>query len=193
MKIIGGEWRGRNFFIPEGIRPTQNIVRKAIFDICGQELDGKICLDLFAGSGAMGLEALSRKAKKVVFVEKDEHCLGILLKNIELFGGELTPESVKRYEILRLDGFAAVKHLYKEKREFDMVIIDPPYGRDLGKKALKVFSAYDILHPNCVVIIEHHRRDFLPEQAGELTLSKRRTYGTTSVSIFQKNILPESE
>ena len=90
MKIIGGKHRGKNFYMPFGIRPTQSITRKALFDILGQDLEGVTMLDLFAGSGAVGLEAISRGAKKVILVEKDPKCADVINENIRILsiGGD---------------------------------------------------------------------------------------------------------
>src|SRR3989338_8645565 len=86
MKIIAGQFKGRNFFMPEGIRPTQNLTRKALFDLLGHDLTGLTFLDLFAGSGGVGLEALSRGAQKVTFVEKDENNSQLIRENLDLLG-----------------------------------------------------------------------------------------------------------
>ena len=193
MKIIGGKFKNRNFYMPEEVRPTQNVVRKAVFDILGQDFEGKEVLDLFAGSGAMGLEALSRGAKKVVLVEKDPQCIDVLEQNMRLFDVPHGTRDRGGYELLNLDSFAAIKLLHSQSQKFDFIYIDPPYRRDLGKKALKRLEAYDILHPNCVVVIEHHSKDFLPQDSDFLSLFKQRTYGTTRVSFYKKAGVPESD
>ena len=193
MKIIGGKFKNRNFYMPKKIRPTQSVVRKAIFDILGQDIEGKEVLDLFAGSGAMGLEALSRGAQKVILVEKDPQCIDVLEQNMRLFGVSRGTRNRAGYELFNLDSFAAVKLLHSQNQKFDFIYIDPPYRQDMGKKALKRLGACDILHPNCVVAVEHHSKDFLPPESIFLSLFKQRTYGTTRVSFYKKRGMPESE
>ena len=149
--------------MPSGIRPTQGIARKALFDILGQDLEGITMLDLFAGSGAVGLEALSRGAKKVTFVEKDPKCAAVISENIGLLPIEKADDGARPYDIVQTDAFAATKLFSRQSKSFDVVFIDPPYGRGLAKKALKTLDAYDILHPNCTVVLQHGKREILPE------------------------------
>src|SRR3989338_5173995 len=114
MRIIGGLYRGRTFRMPDNIRPTQDILRKAIFDILQGNLEGAKFLDLFAGSGAVGLEACSRGAAEVVFVEREERCAEIIRENLERLqrqgeGGAKTPHP--QFRVLVLDAFAAIRLL----------------------------------------------------------------------------------
>ena len=120
MKIILGDWSGRNFFMPAHIRPTQNILRKAVFDIIGHDLEGIRLLDLFAGSGAVGMEALSCGAAEVCFVERDPVCVKVIRENLAL----LKPaERGLKAEVLEQDAFAAIKALAREQRMFDIVFL----------------------------------------------------------------------
>ncbi|MBN1869733.1 MAG: RsmD family RNA methyltransferase, partial [Candidatus Omnitrophica bacterium] len=137
MKIIGGQYKGRNFYMPAGIRPTQNIARKALFDLLGQNLEGITLLDLFAGSGAVGIETISRRATKAVIVEKDPKCVDVISENIGLLSiGPNEPGNLP-YEVIQMDAFAAIKMFAHQGRKFDVVFMDPPYGQGLAKKALK--------------------------------------------------------
>lgn len=184
MKIIGGKFKGRNFFRPADIKPTQNIVRKAIFDLIGQELTGYRVLDLFSGSGAIGLEAVSRGAKEVYFVENDQKYSTVIKENIELFGFNTTEDNQVYYEVLACDSFQAIKHLFGKKIRFDLIVCDPPYGRGLAKKALKLLEAYDIVHPNSFVVIEHHKREILPETLGRFCIFRQKKYGSSLLSVY---------
>lgn len=185
MKIIGGQFKGRNFFMPAGIRPTQNVVRKAVFDIVGQDLAGFDFLELFTGSGAMGLEAFSRGAQRVTFVEKDQACVDILMKNLGLLGLEGYEDRGSRIRLIQNDSFLALKRLGQNGEKFDIVFADPPYGRDLAKKILKTLVACDILHPNALVIIQHEKREILPDQEGRFFLIRERQYGSSKLTIYQ--------
>ncbi len=178
MKIHAGQYKGRNFYRPEGIRPTQSIVTKSLFDMLGQDLDGIMFLDLFAGSGSVGLEALSRGARHCTFVEKDPKCAAVIRQNVELL-------DIENYSLLNSDAFATIKHLSSRQETYDVVYIDPPYGRDLAKKSLKTLMAYDILQPASLVILKHEKQEVLPPQAGRLKQIRSKRYGGTLLSIYQ--------
>jgi 16S rRNA (guanine966-N2)-methyltransferase len=185
MRIFGGKFKGRNFYMPKDIRPTQGMTREAIFNIVGQDMTGVAFLDLFAGSGAVGLEALSRGAKHVTFVEHDSTCQRVLEENLGLFGIKQTPGEAQGCEIMGLDAFAAIKYLGRKGRKFDIVFFDPPYGLDLVKKTLKTLMAYDILHPNCFIIVEHSKHDTLPEIEERFSLIRQRKYGKAYLAVYQ--------
>ena len=180
MKILSGKYKGKNFYQPAGIRPTQNITRQAIFDILGHDLTGIRFLDLYAGSGAVGFEAISLGAEHVTFVEKNPQCVGIIKKNSSLLG--LKTECT---EILEGDAMSTIKRFAREQRQFDMVFLDPPYGPELAKKTLKTLRAYDIVPPNCFVIIEHSNDEALGESEGKFCLLRERGYGKSHITNYQ--------
>lgn len=186
MKIIAGTYKGRNFYMPEGIRPTQNLTRKALFDFLGQDLTGLTFLDLFAGSGGVGLEALSRGAQKVTFVEKDERSSELIRENLGLLGVPLLGSNRQAvYEMVEADAFASIKRFAAGGRKFDIVFADPPYDLGLAKKMLKTLGAYDIVTANCIVVIQHEKEEILPESQGNLVRSEQRKYGSTVLSIYK--------
>ena len=181
--------------MPKGIRPTQDKVRKALFDILG-DIAGLSFLELFAGSGAIGFEALSRGASEVTLVEYNRTCLLAMEKNIAALKLEncvLYPQEAER----------AIRRLHKECKKFDIIFLDPPYykgtaprlrsgstassvGEPLTKKTLQTLSAYDILAPNGFVVAQHFRKDGLPAENGELILIKEARYGDTLLSFYKK-------
>ena len=186
MKIIAGTYKGRNFFMPEGIRPTQSLTRKALFDLLGQHLAGLTFLDLFAGSGAVGLEALSRGAEKVTFVEKDERSSELIRENLGLLGVPLIGRDKHAlYEVVEADAFASIKRFSAGGKKFDIVFVDPPYSLGLAKKVLKTLGSYDIVTANCIVVIQHEKEEILPEAQGNLVRSEQRKYGSTVLSIYK--------
>ena len=174
--------------MPKGIRPTQNRVRKAIFDILG-DVKGLSLLELFAGSGAVGLEALSRGASGVVFVENNRNAQLAINSNIQ---------ALKLQNCLLMSRRAeeTIPFLHKSGRKFDIIFMDPPYskgealGKDsvesLAKKTLQMLGAYDILAPNGFVIVQHFKKDSLPENAGSLTRFRQAAYGDTVLSFYRK-------
>ncbi len=185
MKILSGKYKGRNFYQPAGIRPTQNITRHAIFDILGHDLRGIRFLDLFAGSGAVGLEALSLAAAHVVFVEKNPQCLDVLRKNLALLNLSRGNGKDSETELVEGDAMATIKKFAQEKRKFDMIFLDPPYGLGLAKKTLKTLMAYDIVHANCFLIVEHSRDERFGDSFEKIKLLKERRYGKSEIAIYE--------
>jgi 16S rRNA (guanine(966)-N(2))-methyltransferase RsmD len=191
MRITSGQYKGRIIQMPKGIRPTQGLVRKALFDILG-DIEGLSFLELFAGSGAVGFEALSQGAKQVVFVENTPNCLKALKNNFTY----LLPTT---YYLLPLDVFIAIKKLFKDKKQFNIIFLDPPYYRpprrrrgdsqshkEMSKKILQMLGAYDILAPNGFVVVQHFKKEQLPKESGKLTLIKESRYGDTILSFYKK-------
>lgn len=178
MRITSGKFKNRQLFMPKGIRPTQNKARKAVFDILAG-VEGLSFLELFAGSGAVGFEALSRGAAFLVLIENNPECITAIKKNIELLGARdciLYPKEAE----------SAVKAFHAQAKRFDIIFLDPPYRTEALKKALQSLSAYDILAPDGLVIIQHFSKDNLPEAAGDLVLCKQARYGDTALSFYKK-------
>lgn len=191
MKILTGQFRGRNIYMPAEIRPTQNITRKATFDLIGHDLSGMTFLDLFAGSGAVGLEALSLGAKKVTFVERMPVCLATIEENLRFFFGN-SPNLLKQstYEIIDRDCQAAIKEFSRQKKIFDIVFFDPPYDQGLVKKTLKTLMAYDIVNPVSLVIVQHSYLESLPDFQERFSLIRHRKYGKTYLAVLQPHPSP---
>lgn len=164
--------------MPRGIRPTQDKVRKAIFDTV-QDLEGVSFLELFAGSGSVGFEAASRGADPVVMVEQNRESLKVLMDNMAAL-------KFKECQLIPWDAEKALERLYKEKRTFNVVFFDPPYYLDLPKKTLQLLVAYDIVAPDGLVIIQHHRKDLLPDTLGVLRLLRNAKYGETRLTYYRK-------
>ncbi|HSV43565.1 MAG TPA: 16S rRNA (guanine(966)-N(2))-methyltransferase RsmD [Candidatus Bathyarchaeia archaeon] len=185
MKILTGEFKGRNFYMPAGIPPTKNMTRKAVFDLIGQDLTGLHFLDLFAGSGAMGLEAFSCGAQTVTFVERDPKCGEVIEQNLALFGLDKMSLDGRNAFLLQSDVFAAIKSFFNQKKRFDVVFFDPPYEEGMAKKTLKTLGAYDILHPNSFIIMECGEREGLPYLEHDFQVMTERKYGKSCLVIYQ--------
>jgi 16S rRNA (guanine(966)-N(2))-methyltransferase RsmD len=178
MRITSGKYKGQELKVAGNIRPTQDNVRKAVFDILG-DLEGVSFLELFAGSGAVAFEALSRGAHLAVLVEYNSQCLLAIRKNItnlKEIACTVYPAEVDK----------AIKDFYRQARHFDVIFFDPPYYQGLAKKTLQTLTAHDILTPNGFVIIQHFKKDNLPVCAGDLTLFKQKKYGDTALSFYKK-------
>jgi len=180
MRILTGKYRGRMIKMPPGIRPTQDKTRKALFDILA-DVSGESFLELFAGSGAVGIEALSRGANPVVFIERDKKCAQAIAKNL----GSLNSVN---YRVIESDALKAVEILHKLGEKFDIIFLDPPYYRDTAKKTLQTLSVYDILAANGFIIVQHFKKDNLPEALGVLALFRQSKYGDTLLSFYRKSI-----
>ncbi len=182
MRIIGGEYRSRLIEMPKGaqIRPTQDRVREAVFNVLA-DVSGKRVLDLFAGSGAYGLEAISRGAGHATFVENNSRCLATIESNIESLK---IPEA--RCTVLRSSAYMALSMFEKDGEQFDLIFIDPPYHKEMAKKCLRYIDYYDILSPIILIIVEHFKADTLDVELDNLALEKKRSYGDTVISIYRK-------
>ncbi len=185
MKIIGGMYKNRRVYRPADIRPTQHIVRKALFDILGHDMGGLSFLELFAGSGAVGLEALSRGAQRVLMVEKSPFCARVIEENIGLLRGNLGAEEVT-CEVRQADALATVKVFFREGRRFEVIFADPPYGRGMAKKTLKTIDLHNILSPDGLLVIQHEKSETLSETPA-LRLIQRKRYGTGFLSLYAVN------
>ena len=157
-----------------GVRPTTDRVREAVFARL-RGLDGARVLDLYAGTGALGIEALSRGAAEAVFVEKARPSLDALQRNVATLG--LTA----RARILRRDAVAAITLLGRAGERFDLIFVDPPYASGEAERALRALPAAGLLAPGGALVVERSRRHDLPDVEGLVLLDERR-YGDTVVS-----------
>lgn len=182
MRIIGGEYRSRLIEMPKGvnIRPTQDRVREAVFNLLG-DINDKSVLDLYSGSGAFGIEALSRGAARVVFVDNNSMCIDTIKTNLE----SLRIEEY-RYDIIRANALSVFPRLVKDDERFDLIFLDPPYYKDFARKSLINIDSYDILTQIGVVIIEHFKKDSLDTPLTTLFHGKERRYGDTVINIFRR-------
>lgn len=183
MRIAGGEFRGRVLRLPKGVdlRPTEERVRLALFNIVAPMLPGARFLDLCCGSGAVGIEALSRGAAFAGFGDKETRCLKSVREHLETFGiGE------DRYEILPGDYVQVLSRCETRPSKFQLIFVDPPYGSPLLSDALQRVASLDILErgPGSRLILEHDSKLELPEREGSLGLFKRYPYGKSSLSLY---------
>lgn len=180
LKIVAGSAKGRKLAGPKtaGIRPATAQVRKSVFQILG-DLSGRDVLDLFAGSGSMGLEALSRGAERVVFVDSQQAAISLLFKNLE------TTAFLHRSHILKKNAAGAIELLFKKGRRFDLIFIDPPYDRGLVDATLKKLRKFPLLSPDGQIICEHSPRE-RPAFLSGLTKTDQRKYGQTWVTFLQR-------
>lgn len=150
MRIIAGKYRGTNIPSPkeEIVKPTLDRVKENIFNILQFQVQDSVCLDLFCGSGALGLECLSRNAKEVYFVDNNK-------KNIAALKNLLTKLNATDYILSSSDYYEALKQFSGEKKQFDIIFLDPPYDTDLAEVALQKIFKFNLLSPTGVVVWEH--------------------------------------
>lgn len=183
MKILTGSLKDRPIlFKPHpSLRATPDKVRKAVIQVLGEKLRDAVVLDVFAGTGAMGLEALSVGAREAHFIEKNGPlCLNIerMLMDYGLSG---------RAQVWRTDALTALRTLALDKAAFDVILADPPYESGEAKKLLKVLEEDVLLKPDGWLVLETYKREELPTEAGPLTLKRRSVYGDTAVHYYLRS------
>lgn len=182
MKITSGIYKYRNIEVPRGARPTTGKVREAVFSMISAWIPGANVLDLFAGSGAMGLEALSRGADHCVFCESDRKTLKILESNIRGCGAEDRSEIRGRDFRSALSGMADDR---SGKTVFDVVILDPPYAETgYYEETMDLLQEYGLIDEGSVVVAEHLYDNKLSDNYGALRRIKEKHYGSIGVDVF---------
>ncbi len=181
MRVISGKYRGINLSGPEGsdTRPTSDRVKEALFNILMWEMDESIFLDLFAGTGGVGIEALSRNAKKVVFVDFDNRALRILKNNLGKIKGN------ENFEVFHKDAFSAVDILSSLSKTFDIIFLDPPYGMNDTLGLIENIFDREIIAKYGKIIVEHDKRNEMPEKIRGLLRLKQKKYGNTVLTIYE--------
>ncbi len=176
MRVIAGKAKGRTLKIPktDKVRPTQDKVKEALFNIL-YDVEGSRFLDLYAGAGTVGIEALSRGAAEVVFIELKPKLIHENLAISGLSGGKVYGTKVA----------TALKVIHKHGEKFDHIYIDPPYDTEEVLITLNNISSFDILAPQGLVIAEHRIQKVLPAAVGRLQRVDERTYGQTVLSFYK--------
>lgn len=177
MRIIAGSLKGRRLEPPrwEGLRPTSDALRETLFNVLGSFVRGARVLDAFAGTGALGIEALSRGAVEVVFVDDDARARALVAKNLAICG------VTSGCAIIRGSALRAIRDFERARRPFDIVLLDPPYA-DLPDEILGAAAA--ILAPDGVVVLEHTKRRATPEAVGPLMRVRLISSGDSALSLY---------
>ncbi len=173
MRIVGGRNKGKRIKVSRrGIRPTKGIVREAIFNIINKKIDSAEALDIFAGSGALGIEAISRGARSCVFVEKNPK---ILLQNIKNFF------LMNNTKVIKDDFRIGCKKIKGKK--FDIIFLDPPYNKNYVGQTIKLISQHSLLKESGIIVAEHRPEEkfTLPEN---FSILKDKRYGDTAVTFI---------
>ncbi len=190
MRIISGLARGRKLATPgqsKAIRPTTDRAREALFSIVGDRVKNACVLDLFAGTGALGLEAFSRGAKQVVFVDYYHAALQLILQNCTNCMQSMGVVVFNKPVIIKHDlqrNFHLKFPKSVKNTVFDLIFLDPPYGQDIAESILKEIDTSDLIHPSTLVIAEERSSETLPHAFTRLVLSDQRKYGDTGFWLY---------
>jgi 16S rRNA (guanine966-N2)-methyltransferase len=182
MRITGGRLRGRRLASFKGmeIRPTSDRVREAIFDLLGHHLQGEKVLDLFAGTGSLGIEALSRGAAWALFIDHSPRAIDLIGKNLKLCGLE-AQGVVLRKDLLK--GFPQRHRLLEQK--IDLVFVDPPYRKNILPPVLETLALQNILESPSILVAQSEQREVLPPRVRNLEMVKSKTYGDTRITLYR--------
>lgn len=176
MRVTGGTGRGRRLKVPAGsrVRPTSDKVKQALFNILADRVEAAVLLDLYAGAGGIGIEALSRGAARVTFIDVSKESLAVIKQNVEQMGFGDRAEVV----LSKTEAF-----LKKPSGPYDIVFLDPPYAEAMAP-LLDLIAGSGILKSNSIVIAEHFKKQPSPENAGRLTLYRESRYGDTVLAFY---------
>lgn len=180
MRVISGSARGRTLKAVPGMgtRPTTDKVKEAIFSIIGPYFDGGAVLDLFAGTGGLGIEALSRGIDKAVFIDKEYKSIETVRSNLKTTGLE------ERAEVYKNDAERALKALSKREAAFDLVFLDPPYRLKIGDALMMQMDELKLLRQQATIVLEYESSYVYPDHFGSFTQLRKAEYGETAVSIY---------
>jgi 16S rRNA (guanine966-N2)-methyltransferase len=186
MRVIGGAARGRRLKVPKspGVRPTAARVKESLFNILPHDFTGLSVLDLFAGSGNVSIEALSRGALKAVLIDESPRATAVIRDNLNRLGFS------ERAQVWTAPVFRSLRRLAKAGETFDLVFLDPPYDRELVGTALKAIGQCELLRTGGRVVVEHSAREAVKSHYGSLYLNDQRRYGDTQLSFFKKEMTP---
>lgn len=179
MRVISGSAKGHRLKAPDGIstRPTTDRIKESLFNILAPDLYGCEFLDLFSGSGGIGIEALSRGASRAVFVDSSDVCRKIIIENLE------HTKLTERAEVFREDVFSALRMLSKKGESFDLIFLDPPYDKGLTETVLSDIVKYGILKDDGYIVAERSSKYPSPETQG-LRLLREKDYKTTVMAFM---------
>jgi 16S rRNA (guanine966-N2)-methyltransferase len=184
MRIISGKYKGRRLAPVKGadIRYTSDRIKESLFSILSRTVSDSRFLDIFAGSGNVGIEALSRGAESLTFVDINPICIRAISSNLEHCGIDPNPPQVR---LVKMGALLAIDYLRRHKMSFDIIFLDPPYIADFIEKCLLRISECNILTEDGLVIAEHDIKENAPIDVGNLVMTRQEKYGTTILSFYK--------
>lgn len=181
MQVISGKYSGRKLqSVPtDKTRPTLARVKESMFDIINPYIAGRTVLDLFAGSGALGIECLSRGAKKVVFVDLQPESIKTIKRNLRNFADDT--------ELVEAEFEDALHKFSKQGKKFDLVLLDPPFDSEYIERALYLLHKNNLLENGTIVLAEMNSKKLLQNYPQKYIIIKERNYGTVAIKVFEYN------
>ncbi len=181
MRVISGEFRGHHLQAVPGknTRPTTDKVKESLFSMIGPFFSGGTCLDLYAGTGALGIEALSRGFEKGIFIDLDRKAIDTVNANIQSL------KLVSRTEVYKNDAVKAINALAKRDIKCDLVFIDPPYAKEINREIIVKLLESELLNDNAIIVVEHDRNHVLALSFDKLVKWKGNLFGDTALTIFK--------
>lgn len=178
MRVVSGNYGGRPLKTLAGktTRPTTDKVKGAIFNMIGPYFEGGRVLDLFAGSGSLAIEAISRGMDHALLVEKDRAAQQVILENIKM------TKETEKFQLLKMSAERVLSNL---SETFDLVLLDPPYAKEQIVENLELLQEKKRLTENVIVVCETDKEVELPDQIGKLELTRQKTYGISKISIYE--------
>ncbi|HEX5735562.1 MAG TPA: 16S rRNA (guanine(966)-N(2))-methyltransferase RsmD [Blastocatellia bacterium] len=180
MRVIGGKYRGRTLRAPHGaeVRPTSDRLRETLFNIIAPWIEGSRFLDICAGSGAVGIEALSRGAACVTFIDSSRRACAVIESNLASLA--ITSDAI----IINRDAVAALKRLSGDEAKFDIIFFDPPYASEVYSQVLSVLAAGHLLAPEARVIAEHRAKTPPAAEYGGLKIFREVKQGESALAFY---------
>ena len=190
MRVIAGKFKGRQLVAPKGmdVRPLADRVKESLFSILRYEVVDSTFLDLCAGSGNVGIEALSRGAGAVTFIDRNSICIKTIIKNLAKCGVSADDPQVM---VLCMDALKGLTYLSKHQATFDIIFLGPPYHSEILLKSSHQISELGLLSQNGIIIAEHHRKQYLPDGIQQLKLFRRERYGDAMLSFYTENVMSD--
>lgn len=182
LRVIGGTAKGIPLKYPDmkNTRPTQASIKESLFNIIMNYVPESKVLDLFAGSGSLGIEALSRGAESTIFVDQNSTCRDIIVENLE------KTKLLNKAKVIKLDVFSAIRQLGKQGEKFDIIFLDPPYNMKFLVNTVQSIDEFDIISEEGIIACEHHKNEEAPETIGGLNKVRVKSYGEKIYSFYLK-------
>ena len=181
MRVISGKARGLKLNTPKNddVRPTTDRVKESLFNMINSYIMESDILDLFAGTGSLGIECLSRGANQCIFVDNSKESINIVKSNIKK--ARVENESI----VLNLDFKSAINSLSSKNKQFDVIFMDPPYYKNMFSDALSAVDNNNLLKEDGIIVVEHDTVDKFPDNMGRLYKSREKKYGNTTLTFYK--------
>ncbi|MGY3778199.1 16S rRNA (guanine(966)-N(2))-methyltransferase RsmD [Isobaculum melis] len=182
MRVISGEYGGRRLKAVPGVntRPTTDKIKESIFNMIGPYFDGGVVLDLFAGSGGLSIEAVSRGYDRAILIDKAPQAIQTIKENIEI------TKEVEKFDVFRNDAKRAIQLLAKKEEKIDLLFLDPPYAKQEIVQQIEQMNQLDLFNHQAMIVCEVDKQVDLPEMIDDFICLKNEKYGVTKIVIYEK-------